>query len=425
MPNTVTLTAAILSLGTEITSGVIQDTHGRFLASELSAMGVQVKRIWLMQDEPEVIPAVRTLIQKHGLVLITGGLGPTSDDLTREAISEAAGISLVFDNALWEELKNRYGLSKAEANRKQAMVPEGFQVLPNANGTAPGIWGKVDSCLIAALPGPPRELEPLFQHLLRPVLVEQLQLNTQAETEVSCFLIPEAMLEDACLKTGRNVPEVQWRTRFQAHRISLYLVGSTSQQREEFIDKLQHEFGEALVRRGDNEAAALLLETLKQAEVQLASVESCTGGMIGALITNIPGSSEGYWGGFITYDNKAKQSAVGVGHSTLETSGAVSEPAVLEMAEGTLEKSTADVSVAVSGIAGPSGGTMEKPVGTVWIAVSRRTKQRTIHSRAFHFTFGSRRDIVRRRAAVAALLLAEIMVRKPESLDMVQYWHYS
>jgi len=166
VPNTVTLTAAILSLGTEITSGVIQDTHGRFLASELSAMGVQVKRIWLMQDEPEVIPAVRTLIQKHGLVLITGGLGPTSDDLTREAISEAAGISLVFDNALWEELKNRYGLSKAEANRKQAMVPEGFQVLPNANGTAPGIWGKVDSCLIAALPGPPRELEPLFQHLL-------------------------------------------------------------------------------------------------------------------------------------------------------------------------------------------------------------------------------------------------------------------
>lgn len=425
MPNTTTLTAAILSLGTEITSGVIQDTHGRFLASELSAMGVQVKRIWLMQDEPEVIPAVRTLVEEHGLVLITGGLGPTSDDLTREAISEAAGISLVFDSPLWEDLKSRYGLSKAEANRKQAMVPEGFQVLPNANGTAPGIWGKVGRCLIAALPGPPRELEPLFQHLLRPVLVEQLQLHAQDEAEVSCFLIPEAMLEDACLKAGRNMPGVQWRTRFQAHRISLYLVGGTSRQREEFIVKLQHEFGEALVRRGDTEAAALLLETLKQAKAQLVSVESCTGGMIGALITNIPGSSDGYWGGFITYDNEAKQSAVGVGNSTLETNGAVSEAAVLEMAEGALERSTADVSVAVSGVAGPSGGTPEKPVGTVWLAVSRRSAQGTIHSRAFHFLFGSRRDIVRRRAAVAALLLTEIMVRKPESLDMVQYWHYS
>ncbi|MFO7730265.1 MAG: nicotinamide-nucleotide amidohydrolase family protein [Spirochaetia bacterium] len=425
MPNTPTLTAAILSLGTEITSGVIQDTHGRFLASELSAMGVQVKRIWLMQDEPEIIPAVRTLVEKHGVVLITGGLGPTSDDLTREAISEAAGISLVFDSVLWEDLKSRYGLSKAEANRKQAMVPEGFQVLPNANGTAPGIWGKVDGCLVAALPGPPRELEPLFQHLLQPVLVEQLQLNVQAETEVSCFLIPEAMLEDVCLKSSRNLPGVQWRTRFQAHRISLYLVGGTLQQREEFVDKLQQEFGEALVRRGDNEAAALLLESLKQANAQLVSVESCTGGMIGALVTNIPGSSQGYWGGFITYENQAKQSAVGVSPSTLETSGAVSEAAVLEMAEGALERSTADVSVAVSGIAGPSGGTPEKPVGTVWIAVSRRINQRTIHSRAFHFTFGSRRDIVRRRAAVAALLLTEIMVRKPKSLDMVHYWHYS
>ncbi len=415
------MTAAILSLGTEITSGVIQDTHGRFLASELSAMGVQVRRIWLMQDDSEVIPAVRTLIADHKLVLITGGLGPTSDDLTREAIAEAAGLSLVFDDSLWEELKNRYGLSKAQANRKQAMVPEGFHVISNVNGTAPGLWGYVGGSLVAAMPGPPRELEPMFQNLLRPVFTEELQLTEQDETEISCFLIPEAMLEDACVKAARNAEGVRWRTRFQSYRISLYLVGGSVQARESFFHFLQQEFGEPLVRRGDTEAAALLLETLKQADAHLVSVESCTGGMIGSLMTAIPGSSDAYWGGFITYDNEAKQRSVGVRAHTLEQHGAVSAAVVTEMASGALEQSSAEVAVAVSGVAGPGGGTPEKPVGTVWIAVAGREGS----ARAFHFNFGTRRDIVRRRAAVAALLLTELMVRKPNSLDMVKNWHYS
>ena len=421
MPDRKVITAAILSLGTEITSGVIQDTHGRFLASELSAMGVEVKRIWLMQDDPEVIRGVRDLVRRHQLVIITGGLGPTSDDLTREAIAEAADITLAFDDTLWEKLKDLYGLSKAEANRKQAMVPEGFHVLPNENGTAPGIWGMVDGCLVSALPGPPRELEPMFHRLLRPVLAEHLHLDPQVESEVSCFLIPEAMLEDACVKIGGNIEGVRWRTRFQPYRISLYLVGGKLEQRESFIALLQQEFGETLVRPGNNEASMLLFNTLKRFDVRLACVESCTGGLIGSLLTNISGSSEVFWGGFITYDNQAKQRLVGVQRKTLETEGAVSAATVLEMAKGALVQSTADVSVSISGIAGPSGGTAEKPVGTVWIAVARRE----VAARAFHFSFGTRRNIVRRRAVVAALLLTELMVRKPESLDMVKHWHYS
>lgn len=421
MPDSHTLSAAILSLGTEITSGVIQDTHGRFLASELSAMGAQVKRIWLMQDDSEIIPAVRDLTSGHDVVLITGGLGPTSDDLTREAIAEAADIPLVFNDSLWEELKNRYGLSKAQANRKQAMVPEGFHVLPNVNGTAPGLWGQVGTCVVAAMPGPPRELEPMFQQLLRPVLTEQLRLKELDETEVSCFLIPEAMLEDACLRAGSRVAGIQWRTRFQPYRISLYLVGGSRPEREAFVHILQQKFGESLVRWGDTEAAALLLETLKRSKAHMVSVESCTGGMIGTLLTAIPGSSDAYWGGFITYDNEAKQRSVGVRSETLEEHGAVSEATVIEMAQGALERSSADAAVAVSGVAGPGGGTAEKPVGTVWIAVADREG----FYRAFHFQFGTRRDIVRRRAAVAAVLLTELMVRKPHGLDMVKYWHYS
>lgn len=384
-------------------------------------MGVQVKRIWLMQDDDEVIPAVRALINSHNTVLITGGLGPTSDDLTREAIAEAAGVPLVFDDSLWKELKNRYGLSKAQANRKQAMVPEGFHVLPNVNGTAPGLWGYVGRSLVAAMPGPPRELEPMFQMLLRPVLTEELQLTEQDETEVSCFLIPEAMLEDACVKAGQKAAGVRWRTRFQSYRISLYLVGGSRQARETFVQALQQEFGAPLVRKGDTEAAVLLLETLKGADAHLVSVESCTGGLIGSLITAIPGSSAAYWGGFITYANEAKQQVVSVGAQTLEQHGAVSEATVMEMALGALAYSKAEASVAVSGVAGPGGGSPEKPVGTIWIAVAGSNRS----ARAFHFNFGTRRDIVRRRAAVAALLLTELMVRKPDSLDTVKDWHYS
>lgn len=384
-------------------------------------MGAQVKRIWLMQDDSEIIPAVRNLTSGHDVVLITGGLGPTSDDLTREAIAAAADIPLVFNDSLWEELKSRYGLSKAQANRKQAMVPEGFHVLPNVNGTAPGLWGQVGKCVVAAMPGPPRELEPMFQRLLRPVLTEQLRLKEQDETEVSCFLIPEAMLEDACLRAGSRVAGIQWRTRFQPYRISLYLVGGSRPERETFVHILQQNFGESLVRWGDTEAAALLLETLKRSNAHMVSVESCTGGMIGTLLTAIPGSSDAYWGGFITYDNEAKRRSVGVRSETLEEHGAVSEATVIEMAQGALERSSADAAVAVSGVAGPGGGTTEKPVGTVWIAVANREG----FSRAFHFQFGTRRDIVRRRAAVAAVLLTELMVRKPHGLDMVKYWHYS
>ncbi len=384
-------------------------------------MGVQVKRIWLMQDDDEVISAVRSLIDEHSVVLITGGLGPTSDDLTREAMAVAAGIPLVFDESLWEELKNRYGLSKAQANRKQAMVPEGFHVLPNANGTAPGLWGRVGNSLVAAMPGPPRELEPMFQRLLRPVLSEALQLTAQDETEVSCFLIPEAMLEDACVKAGQTAAGVRWRTRFQSYRISLYLVGGSQPARDAFIRFIQQEFGAPLVRRGDTEAAALLLEALKQADAHFVSVESCTGGLVGSLVTAIPGSSEAYWGGYITYDNAAKQRLVGVRAQTLEQHGAVSESTVIEMAQGALTQSGAEAAVAVSGVAGPGGGTPEKPVGTVWIAVAGGEGV----ARAFHFNFGTRRDIVRRRAAVAALLLTELMVRKPASLDTVNDWHYS
>lgn len=417
MPDTIR--AAILSLGTEITSGIIKDTHGSFLGAELSAMGIQVDRTCQMRDDSNIIQMVQELVKEHDVLLITGGLGPTSDDLTREAIAHAAGIDLVFDESLWEALKQRFGLSKAEANRKQAMVPFGFQVLQNPNGTAPGIWGKVKGHIICAMPGPPREMEPMFRESVRPLIADELELELPLETEASSFLIPEAMLEDVFLK--KSFGKLQWRTRFQAYKISFYLMGGSRSQQEEFLTSLRAEFGEQLIRPGNVTAAGLAFKALQEKGLSFATAESCTGGMIGSMFTDIPGASECYWGGFITYDNQAKIKTLGLDAETIESKGAVSEEVVEQMALGTLHASTADVSVAVSGIAGPSGGTEQKPVGTVCIAVARRDGL----IRSWRFHFGSRRDIVRRRAAVAALLLVELAVREADRLDMVADWHYS
>ena len=411
--------AAILSLGTEITSGIIKDTHGRFLGAELTAMGVQVEKTCQMRDDPGIIPAVRELVAGHQLVVITGGLGPTSDDLTREAIAEASGVDVVFDAGLWEELKQRFGLSKAEANRKQAMAPAGFHVVPNPNGTAPGLWGRVDDCLVCAMPGPPRELEPMFYASVRPVIAEELQLKLVTELEASSFLIPEAVLEDVCNRYADGA--VSWRTRFQPYKISLYLAGGSEEHQDLFLNKLKDHFGTGLVRSGDVDMARAVFEALKGKGWRLATAESCTGGLIGSLLTEIPGVSAHYWGGFITYNDQAKRKELNVKGDTLERCGAVSEEVVMEMASGALSRSGTDIALAVSGIAGPDGGTAEKPVGTVWIALATAEGEK----RAWKFDFGSRRGIIRRRTAVAAFLLADLMLRVPNRLDMVNRWHYS
>jgi len=414
-----TIRAAVLSLGTEITSGIIKDTHGSFLGSELTALGLQVDRICQMSDEPHIIPAVRDLTARHQLLVITGGLGPTSDDLTREAIAEAAGISLVFDPELWERLKESFDLSKAEANRKQAIVPEGFHVVPNPNGTAPGIWGRVGDCLVCAMPGPPRELEPMFRDAIRGIISGEMGLTPLKELEASCFLIPEAMLEDVC--KSHDDGTVRWRTRFQQYRISLYLAGGDVHRRRKYLEALKKSFGSQLVREGNFEAAFLVYEALRAQGKVLATAESCTGGMIGSMLTDIPGISEHYWGGFVTYANRAKAEELRIDPGLIDTQGAVSEEVALEMARGALSRAGVDISVAVSGVAGPGGGSPNKPVGTVWIAVATAEG----NARAWRFDFGSRRSIIRRRAAVAALLLVELMLREPQRLDIVSHWHYS
>ncbi len=274
----------IISLGTEITEGIIQDTHGRFLSGELTSMGIIVDRICTLRDGPEAASFIEEAIRDFQLVIITGGLGPTADDITREAVARAAGVESVFQDELWEDLQGRYGLSKARANRRQAQIPQGFHPVRNNNGTAPGFWGSVNGRMVCALPGPPRELQPMFFETLQERISSFFRLDAKEFTELSTFLIPEAVLEDVCAE--ERAGEVQWRTRFQPYKISLYLEGGDGSDRAAFARGLRERFGEDLVQEGNIDAFEILHTAAKEAGSKIAAAVSCTGGLFATLMTD-------------------------------------------------------------------------------------------------------------------------------------------
>jgi nicotinamide-nucleotide amidase len=412
-------TAVIISAGTELTEGTIQDTHARFLASELTSMGFVVKRGVQLPDDAELFRDELSRATRDAcLVIVTGGLGPTTDDLTREIISEAAKAPLEFHPDVWDALVARFpGRTISETNRKQALAPRGFTLLANSNGTAPGFHGTAGNALVVALPGPPSELRPMFVQQVVPLL--RARFGAPAEEEIlwgTALMVPESNLEEALRSRRRE--GILWGTRVDEDRISFSLRGGSAPDREAFFAELSEMLGPARVRKGDTRPAMLLTEALIAREATLVTAESCTGGLIGKYLTDLPGSSRVYWGGHVVYSNAAKERLLGVEATVLQEHGAVSEKAVLAMAMGALLVSGASASIAVTGIAGPDGGTPEKPVGTVWIAIGREG-----HSAiARLFTFSGSRDMIRRRSAVAAMLFAESRLLDREFLDTRTKW---
>jgi nicotinamide-nucleotide amidase len=414
-------TAVILSAGTELTEGIIQDTHVRFLASHLTSMGMVVLRgVQLPDDAAAFRDEVDRAVRDACLVIVTGGLGPTADDLTREVVAAAAGAGLEFHPEVWEGLLRRFaGRKISDTNRKQAMAPSGFALLPNPNGTAPGFHGTVGDALVVALPGPPSELRPMFAESVIPLL--RSRFGGPGEGDIlwgTALMVPESSLEEALKICSGAASAVRWGTRVDEDRITFSLRGGRAEDRTALFERLAAHLDPVRIRPGDTRPAQALTEALIGSKATLVTAESCTGGMIGKYMTDLPGSSRVFWGGFAAYSYEAKQRLLGVDAGLLERHGAVSEQAVRAMAEGSLAASGADASIAVSGIAGPEGGTVEKPVGTVWIAVGLRG--RGCVARLFFFS-GSR-DMVRRRTAVAAMLFAESRLQGREFLDTRAKW---
>lgn len=400
----------VITIGTELLLGLTVDTNGAEIARALADKGIRVMRRTSVADRPqEIRDAVQEALGRTGAVITTGGLGPTRDDVTKKVVADLYDAPLIFDESIWTSLLERFarlGRKPAESNRSQAEVPQGAIVLRNRWGTAPGLWLQGAPGLTIMLPGVPTEMRMLLEHEVvsrlataaNGTVIRSLQLRTSG--------IPESALAE---RLGQIEPEIAPLTlaylpglegvdlRLSAWDIA---AGEADRRLRQAADLIRSRAGQHVYGEGNSDLAGLVLQVARDQGVRLAVAESCTGGLVGTRLTEIPGSSDVFTGGVIAYDNTLKRELLGVPDSVLTEHGAVSEPVARAMAEGAAKRFAVRAAVAVTGIAGPGGGTEEKPVGTVWIACAL---DGVVRSRRSVFP-GSRHE-VRARAAQASLLL--------------------
>lgn len=411
------LQVELITIGDELLLGFTIDTNAAHIARTLAANGVEIVRRTTVGDEaPKIAAAVREALHRTGAVITTGGLGPTSDDLTKPAIAEIFGRQMKLDEAIATKLEERWRARFPNSrfpstNRTQAEIPEGARILSNHHGTAPGIWLEDErGRWVAMMPGVPREMRGMLAEELLPaikarttgeqnvVLSGTLRTTGIAESAIAELLGPN-FLGDPGTELGSlplaylpGVAGVDLRVTVKGRPLD-----EAEKLVSEAIVKLRSRVEAYAYGVDDADLAAVVLGKCRALDFTLAVAESCTGGMLGERITSIPGSSDVFLGGVIAYHNEVKRTLLGVRSEAIERSGAVSEEVVLQMASGVRERLGADVGVAVTGIAGPGGGTPEKPVGLVWIAVHASE----VKARRFHV--GGDRAEIRQRAAQAAL----------------------
>lgn len=427
------MTVSLYVIGTEITRGIISDRHIQFLSSNLTELGYTIRRAVVVPDDGSIEAELEVCAADSDIVLVTGGLGPTADDLTRRIIAREAGVPLVRNQEAWDTLYKRVGERIHGANEQQAYIPQGFELLPNPNGTAPGFRGSFEKkcpdgsvhCVtVIAMPGPPAELQPMFLNHVRPYLAKLAGHVEEQRDEYSVYLIAEARLDELCRQCAAecNLVNISWGTRFQQFRISLYVQGGSASERALFISKLRSMVGEGLIEDADDtDACTLLTNYLIENNLTISTAESCTAGLVSKMLTDRSGSSSYFWGGAVTYANSAKQKIAGVCASTLENFGAVSRQTACEMADGIRQVSGTDLAVSLTGIAGPDGGSAEKPVGTVWIGFSSARAP----SAAVCLKFASiSRDSARRRFSIAALVLCRLYAMGRDVVTVAETWKY-
>ncbi len=410
----------LLTVGTELLLGYTVDTNAATAGRLLADAGFRVTRRLTVGDDAQAVrEAAAAALERTGTVVVTGGLGPTADDLTREAVAGHFGRRLFRDPAILQALEERVRkLGRGpmpESNARQADVPEGAVILPNRWGTAPGLWLEGERGTLAVLlPGVPAEMRGLLEHEVIPRLLQRtaaaappgpdgppvIRSRTLRTTGISESALADRVGESARL-LGPNLT-LAWLPSPEGTdlRLTAWGLGAAAADAAlaRAIAAVRPLVGAHCYGEGDADLAALMLAELERRQAHLAVAESCTGGLIGERLTAVPGSSRVFVGGVVADANEVKLDLLGVSADALAAEGAVSERVAREMAAGIGRTLGTEAALAVTGIAGPDGGTEQKPVGTVWIAALWQGKER-----AFHYVFPGERDVVRRRAAQAAL----------------------
>ncbi len=410
--------ADIITIGDEILIGQIVDTNSAWIAARLGEIGVSVRRKYSIGDRrEEIVSAVEESLSKAEVTIITGGLGPTKDDITKRVLAEIFHSQLICDTETYERVERMMaarGIAFNDLNKGQAMVPECCTPLANHKGTAPGMWFERDGRVVVSLPGVPFEMEALMIESVLPRIKEHFSLASVVHRTAITYGLAESMMAELIAPWEDALPDhlhlaylpspSQLRLRLSAYDVAQ---GEAEREIDQQFALLLPILGDYFVGWGDTTVQSAVAEMLVKRGETLASAESCTGGVIASKFTAMSGASEYFWGGVVSYDNSVKENVLGVSHEALETYGAVSEQVARQMAEGVRRLCGTTYGVATTGIAGPTGGTPEKPVGTVWMAVATPT-----HTIAKCVQHGKIRAVNIERAASAAinLLRLELMV---------------
>jgi nicotinamide-nucleotide amidase len=408
----------LVTIGTELLLGLTVDTNGAEIARTLAAQGVRVtRRVSVADRADEIRDAVADALRRTGAVLTTGGLGPTRDDITKKAVADLFGAPLEFDESVWANLLERFARLErkpAESNRSQAEVPRGATVLRNRWGTAPGIWLEGLPGLAIMLPGVPLEMRRLLEHEVTPRLTARATGSVIRSLVVRTTGVPESSLAERMGAIERDIAPLTLAYLPGLEGVDLRLsawslaADEADRRLRAAAELLRSRAGENVYGEGESDLAALVLDAARARHFHLAVAESCTGGLLGGRLTDVPGSSDVFVGGVIAYDDRIKSELLEVPPGLIAEHGAVSEPVARAMAEGTVRRFGVEGAVSITGIAGPGGGSPTKPVGTVWIGCVLAGVAETRR-----ILFAGSRPEIRARAVQAALFLLYRRLQRP------------
>lgn len=396
--------AEILTIGDEILIGQIVDTNSAWMGQQLSLAGIRVHQITSVSDDPQhIVEALRLAESRAQIILITGGLGPTKDDLTKKTLRDYFGMGWRMDNRILEDVTGffaRFGRELTEVNRLQAQVPDGSTAIRNSCGTAPGMWFERNGKVFVSMPGVPHEMKAMMEFSILPMLKEKFALPFIYHKTILTQGLGESMLAERIEKWEDEITANGWKLAYLPSpalvRLRISASGDDKEKLiaavEEKVKDLQQLIPQYIFGYGDETIESVVAKLLSSKKKTLSLAESCTGGYIAHLITSVPGSSEFFMGGTVAYSNEVKMQQLDVPAGMLAQFGAVSKETAEAMATGARAKFHTDYAIAVTGIAGPGGGSPEKPVGTVWIAIAA---PQGCWSQKFLFGDNRERNIIR------------------------------
>lgn len=407
----------IINVGTELLLGDILNTNAQFLAQEISALGFDMYYQSIVGDNHErLLGQINGSLSRSDILIITGGLGPTEDDITKETVAEAINKELIFDehsyNKMVEYFKNR---KMAPSNKKQAYIPEGAVILENDFGTAPGFLSEYNNKLIAVLPGPPRELIPMFNNKLKPHL-EKVCDSIITSKFVKVFGVGESQAEYELKELIENQTNPTIAPYAKTNEMAFRITAKGKSKAENLknidnvIQKMYYVLGDAIYGYDDDTLEQIVVNELKNNSYSISFAESCTCGLLASKIGNVSGASDIFNESYVTYANSAKNQLLGVSNDTLEKYGAVSEETAKEMSIGLKNKTGADIAVSVTGIAGPTGGTPDKPVGLVYIGIAFKNE-----SKVYKLNLKGERQKIREAVCMHALNYVRLTIKEKEN----------